>query len=71
MGSHFPSNIGVGAIFYDGADQITLEEVSKWSFHLFRLRKIRLETYRIRYTDTVTLLRSLNFLSTLFKLQHS
>jgi len=71
VSSHFSSNIDADAVFYDGADQITLEEVSKWFFHLFRLRKIRLETYRIRYTDTVTLLRSLNSLSTLFKLQHS
>jgi len=34
VGSHSPAGIGFGAIFYNGADQITLEEVSERPFSL-------------------------------------
>ena len=33
VGSHSPPGIGFGAVFYDGADQITLEEVRTSPFY--------------------------------------
>ena len=63
VGSHSPPHLGAGAVFYDGADQITLEEVSARSVCLSGLKD-----YKLGCTNIELHCRSSSSLSTSCKL---